>query len=117
VVTSASRDLARARWAGAGLDITGPTVTADDVTSGKPDPEPYLRGAALIGAAPERCVVFEDSASGARAARAAGADVIAVGDDAWDVEPLARVPDLRSVRVQRSPSHRFALRLDGIDPA
>ncbi|MBL8234596.1 MAG: HAD family hydrolase, partial [Bryobacterales bacterium] len=44
----------------------------------KPDPEIYLRVAQLLGVAPAECVVFEDSATGIQAARAAGARVVAV---------------------------------------
>ena len=47
------------------------------VSKGKPDPEPYLRGAALLGQKPEDCLVIEDSASGARAGHAAGCKVLA----------------------------------------
>jgi sugar-phosphatase len=47
-------------------------VTADDVTHGKPDPEPYLKGAEKLGFEPEDCVVIEDAPSGLKAAKAAG---------------------------------------------
>ena len=52
-------------------------VTADQVTRGKPHPEPFLAGAALLGVAPADCVVLEDSSSGAEAGRAAGCTVVA----------------------------------------
>lgn len=51
-------------------------VTADRITRSKPDPEGYQLGARLLGARPSRCVVFEDSAQGVRAGRAAGAYVV-----------------------------------------
>lgn len=51
-------------------------VTANRITRSKPDPEGYLLGARLLGARPSRCVVFEDSAQGVRAGRAAGAYVV-----------------------------------------
>lgn len=51
-------------------------VTACDVTRSKPDPEPYLVGAAKVGIAPEECIVFEDSFQGLEAGRAAGCKVI-----------------------------------------
>lgn len=51
-------------------------VTADRITRSKPDPEGYKLGARLLGARPSRCVVFEDSAQGVRAGRAAGAYVV-----------------------------------------
>jgi HAD superfamily hydrolase (TIGR01509 family) len=64
------------------LDVIGvrfaATVCAADVTRKKPDPEPYLRAAALLGAAPGQCVALEDSPPGLTAAHAAGCAVIAV---------------------------------------
>ena len=53
------------------------TVTINDVRKGKPDPEPYLRAAHLLGVAPEECVVIEDSPTGARAGVNAGMQVLA----------------------------------------
>jgi len=76
VVTSATERLARARLAVGGIPAPERMVTADHVTWGKPDPEPYLQGAEILGLAPADCVVFEDSASGTIAGRAAGCTVI-----------------------------------------
>lgn len=56
----------------------GVTVCGEDVQRGKPDPEPYLRAAALLNVPPPGCVVLEDSPTGIAAARAAGCPVIAV---------------------------------------
>jgi HAD superfamily hydrolase (TIGR01509 family) len=53
-------------------------VTGDDVTFGKPHPEPYLEGARRLGVLPEACVALEDSPTGARSALAAGCVVVAV---------------------------------------
>jgi sugar-phosphatase len=77
VVTSATERLARVRLATAGIPVPERLITADQVTQGKPDPQAFLAGAALLGFAPEQCVVFEDSASGAKAGRAAGCTVVA----------------------------------------
>ena len=77
VVTSATERLARARMAAGGVPAPDELVTAGFVTRGKPHPEPYLAGAALLGIHPSECVVFEDSASGAHAGRAAGCIVVA----------------------------------------
>lgn len=99
VVTSAARRLAEARWRGAGLPIPPVTVTAEDVERGKPDPEPFLTGAARLGVEPDRCLVLEDSPSGGAAARAAGALVIAVGPQPWPIEPEARIADLTRLSV------------------
>ncbi|QZN85098.1 HAD family phosphatase [Cellulomonas sp. C5510] len=73
LVTSCGRRLAAARVGAVGLAVPSAVVTADDVARGKPDPEPYLAGAALLGADPRRCLVVEDAASGVRSGRAAGA--------------------------------------------
>lgn len=78
IVTSCGRALARGRLAGAGLPEPAVLVSADDVTRGKPDPEGYLRAAALLGVAPARCLAIEDAPAGLAAARAAGARTVAV---------------------------------------
>ena len=53
-------------------------VTPELTTSGKPDPEPYLLAAQLLGVAPEVCVVLEDAPAGIASGLAAGMTVIAV---------------------------------------
>ncbi len=61
------------------MDIAfGATVCAADVSAAKPDPEPYLLAANLLGADPRRCVVLEDSPNGVAAGEAAGCQVVAV---------------------------------------
>lgn len=51
-------------------------VCGDMVTRRKPDPEPYLRAAQLLGLAPDNCLVIEDSPTGIRAGKAAGCTVL-----------------------------------------
>jgi sugar-phosphatase len=77
IVTSATERLARARLGYAGLKVPTHIITADMVALGKPNPEPYLKGAALLGLKPEECLVIEDSTSGAKAGHAAGCKVLA----------------------------------------
>lgn len=77
IVTSATERLARARLQVANLPVPARFITADMVTHGKPHPEPYLRGAELLGVRPEDCLVIEDASSGAKAGRAAGCKVLA----------------------------------------
>ena len=77
-MTSCSPALAVARLAAGGLPAPRVCVTADQVVRGKPDPEGYLRAAALLGAAAADCVVVEDAPAGVAAGRAAGMPVIAV---------------------------------------
>jgi sugar-phosphatase len=106
VVTSATERLARVRLAAGGIPEPERLVTADFVTRGKPHPEPFLAGAALLGFAPEDCVVFEDSSSGAQAGRAAGCTVVAT-IFSHSVEKLGAahylVNDLRGMQVTLLP--------------
>jgi sugar-phosphatase len=78
VVTSATRALATARLQYAGLFVPERLITADDVAEGKPSPQPYLKGAALLGFAPGDCLVFEDTPAGIQSGKAAGMKVIAL---------------------------------------
>jgi len=77
IVTSATRPLAAARIGYAGLPLPEHLLTANDVTQGKPSPEPYLKGAVLLGFEPQDCIVVEDAPAGITSARAAGMQVIA----------------------------------------
>jgi mannitol-1-/sugar-/sorbitol-6-phosphatase len=78
VVTSCTRALALVRLRAAGLPIPAQMVTSNDIVNGKPSPEPYLKGAQLLGLAAADCVVVEDAPAGIRSGKAAGARVIAV---------------------------------------
>lgn len=53
-------------------------VACEDVSRGKPDPEPFVKAACNLGVAPQRCVVIEDGEYGIRAAHACGMRVVAV---------------------------------------
>jgi sugar-phosphatase len=78
VVTSGSRLLATNRLAYCGLPIPDVLVTSDDVTFGKPHPEPYLKGAVQMNMPPADCVVIEDAPAGIEAGKAGGMKVIGV---------------------------------------
>ena len=54
------------------------TVSSNDVKRGKPDPEPYERALRNLGVRPDEALVFEDSPSGIRSARAAGIEVVGI---------------------------------------
>ena len=77
LVTSSERGFMDAVLASTGLrfDVL---VCADDVGMTKPDPEPYLLAAKLLGTDPARCFALEDSPNGVASAEAAGCRVIAV---------------------------------------
>ena len=76
IVTSASEALARARMGFAALAMPSKFVTADQVSHGKPHPEPYLKGAKRLGFSAQDCIVFEDTAAGIQSAKAAGTKVV-----------------------------------------
>jgi sugar-phosphatase len=78
IVTSATRPLAVARLGYAGIPVPRHMITANNVVHGKPSPEPFLKGAALLGFNPADCLVFEDSPAGISSARSAGMNVIAL---------------------------------------
>jgi sugar-phosphatase len=78
IVTSATSRLLLGRLKVAGLPIPTRIISADMVERGKPDPEPYRRGAELLGFKPEDCIVVEDAPSGVGAGIAAGCRVLGV---------------------------------------
>ncbi len=78
VVTSAPRALALRRIGAAGLPVPRNLIAAEDVTKGKPSPDPFLAGAQLLSFAPSRCLVFEDADAGIRSGEAAGCSVLVI---------------------------------------
>lgn len=78
IVTSSSQPLLLARLKAAGLPLPERVISGDMVERGKPDPEPYRRGAELLGFRTEECVVVEDAPSGVGAGKAAGCRVLGV---------------------------------------
>jgi len=78
IVTSAPWRLAQSRLRAAGLPMPRHLATPELWVRGKPDPEPFLKGAALLGARPEECVVLEDAPAGVESGRRAGMRVIAI---------------------------------------
>jgi HAD superfamily hydrolase (TIGR01509 family) len=81
LVTSSRREEAHRKLAVAGIaryfDLV---ISFDDVTAAKPAPDPYLLAAERLGVQPDRCLVFEDSETGAEAAHRAGCRVVQVPD-------------------------------------
>jgi mannitol-1-/sugar-/sorbitol-6-phosphatase len=78
IVTSATRRLMMGRLKAANLPVPDRLIAGDEVVNGKPHPEPYIKGAALIHAAPADCIVVEDAPSGVGAGVAAGCRVLGV---------------------------------------
>lgn len=86
IATSCTRRLAEVRIRAAGLPVPKHLITSTDVQHGKPDPEPYIKAAKILGLAPADCVVVEDAPAGIRAGKAAGARVLALRTTAPDAE-------------------------------
>ena len=77
VVSAALRDEIEPVLRSAGiLDLFSVVLSQDDVTRGKPDPQPYLLAAEGLGLAPEQLLVFEDTDVGVASAKAAGTYVV-----------------------------------------
>jgi mannitol-1-/sugar-/sorbitol-6-phosphatase len=110
VVTSATRELAEVRLRLAGLPLPKNLLTASDLQRGKPHPEPYLKGAALLRVPASECLVVEDSPSGVRSGKAAGAGVLAVCTTMAANELLAAGADWLADNLS-------ALSLDGLSCA
>lgn len=112
VVTSGTRRLAVKRLQAVGLAVPEHMVTADDVTRGKPDPEPYLAGARLLGIDPRDAVIVEDAPSGIRAGKAAGATVIAL-PTTYPAQDLKQsdlvIRSLEQIELECEPSGRLRL--------
>jgi HAD superfamily hydrolase (TIGR01509 family) len=92
-------------------------VCADDVSVTKPDPEPYLLAAKLLGADPARCYALEDSPNGVASAQAAGCQVIAV-PSLVPIEPAPGLLVARSLAELRATPEGIAARIvtPGGDP-
>jgi sugar-phosphatase len=112
IVTSATLRLLIGRLAAAGLPVPQRLISGDMVQRGKPDPEPYRRGAELLGFSPEDCIVVEDAPSGVGAGVAAGCRVLGVLGT-HEVSELRKaswiVRSLEGIAVQATPD-RLELR-------
>ncbi|WP_281189160.1 HAD family hydrolase [Nocardia kruczakiae] len=78
LVTNTKRSITELCLETLGRHMFDVSVCGDEVDSGKPAPDPYLRAARLLGVAPEDCVAVEDSPTGSAAALAAGCRVLVV---------------------------------------
>lgn len=83
-VTSNYRSSATASLKTAGLfDYIAALVASEDVEHQKPHPEPYEKGAELLGFQPEACVAVEDSPKGIKSARRAKVGLVIRLIDSW----------------------------------
>lgn len=81
LVTNTLRMLTERALDSIGREYFSVTVCGDEVPTGKPAPDPYLRAAHLLGEAPANCLAVEDSVTGAAAAEAAGCAVLVVPNE------------------------------------
>jgi mannitol-1-/sugar-/sorbitol-6-phosphatase len=115
IVTSAPESLMRNRLMSAGISMPQNFVSADDVTHGKPHPEPYEMGARVLGFKPSECLVIEDAPAGIKAGKAAGCRVLAVLSSHSAVELTDAdwiVPSLEHVTAAPSDDGTIRIRLD-----
>jgi mannitol-1-/sugar-/sorbitol-6-phosphatase len=116
VVTSGRRHLATGRLQLAQIPFPKVLVAADDVSNGKPHPEPYLKGAELLGAKPADCLVIEDAPAGIRAAHAGGMKVIAL-TSTYPASALSRadlvIRKLDQIEVRLEGAQRLAIKVAG----
>jgi sugar-phosphatase len=88
IVTSGGFELVQARLKKADLPMPKYIISADDVTQGKPSPQPYLMGANKLEVPVDQCVVVEDAPIGVKAGKAAGMRVIGIASTHPDKELL-----------------------------
>lgn len=102
LVTNTRRELAERALNSIGRHYFSVTVCGDEVASGKPAPDPYLRAADLLGVSTTSCLAVEDSVTGTASAEAAGCPVLVVPND---------------VDVPRGPLRRHVSSLTQLDVA
>jgi sugar-phosphatase len=88
-------------------------VTAEDVACGKPHPEPYLRGAELLGVNAAECLVLEDAPAGIKSAHAGGMKVIGL-TSTYNASALSEadavVGKLMQIQVSLEAEGKLAIR-------
>ena len=112
VVTSGTQPLASERLRLFGIPAPRIMITADDVTEGKPHPEPYLKGAEMLGVKPVECLVIEDAPAGIQSARAGGMKVIGLAST-YGAEKLVQadavVKELGRIQVSLNGTGSFVV--------
>jgi len=115
IVTSGTRHLATSRLRLAGLPLPKALVCGDEVSNGKPHPEPYLKGAQLLGVDPRECLVIEDAPAGIASGHAGGMRVIALASTYAPQELReadAVIERLSQIQVPLDPHLRLAVRVE-----
>jgi sugar-phosphatase len=115
IVTSGTRHLATSRLRLAKLPIPNALVCGDEVSNGKPHPEPYLKGAQMLGVDPRECLVIEDAPAGIASGHAGGMRVIALAST-YSPQELqdanAVILSLSQIQVSLDAHLRLAVRVE-----
>jgi sugar-phosphatase len=121
IATSGTHATAATYLAFGGLPVPDVLISAEDVVAGKPDPEPYLFAAMMLGVKPAGCVVIEAAPAGIQAGRAAGMHVVGVISSAYPAEELSqahvivrKLGDIEMVQPQAASLARLIVRVHGI---
>jgi sugar-phosphatase len=101
VVTSGTKVVTQARWSAAGMPDPPVLISAEDVSAGKPEPDPYRTAAERLQLDPAECLAIEDSPAGLTSARAAGCKTLGLltTHKREDLEADLVTPDLTAVRI------------------
>ena len=102
IVTSGDLRLATTRLAAAGLPVPDSLITADDVSTGKPAPDPYLLAAERLGFDAKNCLVVEDAPAGVESGVASGAQVLGLRTTYRDLGLPLMVDNLAQVTLNAS---------------
>jgi len=115
VVTSGMRMLALSRLQIGNLPVPKVMVSADEVTNGKPHPEPYLKGAQLLGMDPDECLVVEDAPAGIRSAHAGNMKAIGI-TSTYATKELeeadAVIHNLSQIKVSSDKEGKLVVKVD-----
>lgn len=121
IATSGTRAIALIRLAFAGLPVPEVLISAEDVVSGKPDPEPYLFAAMMLGVNPAKCTVIEDAPAGIQSGRTAGMQVVGVLSNAFNASELSeaqviarKLSDIEVIQPHGNSQARLIVRVKGI---
>ena len=121
IATSGTHAIAANRLAFAGLPVPEVVISAEDVEAGKPDPEPYLFAAMMLGVNPAKCLVIEDAPAGIQSGRAAGMHVVGVISSAYTADELLqahvvvrKLSDIEVIQAQGASLARLIVRVKGI---
>lgn len=121
IATSGTHAIASTRLAFGGLPVPDVLISAEDVVTGKPDPEPYLFAAMMLGVQPAKCVVVEDAPAGIQSGRSAGMHVIGVLSSDYAADELRqahvvvrKISDIEVIQAQGNSMARLIVRVKGI---